>query len=392
MKYIYVFFVLIVLSACDKQSHVHDEVGHESTTDGDAHAEEGLHLSAQQMETIGLEFGEFSNIKISDYVKATGTLGLPPNSYMSVNAKAEGFIRDSRMVIPGQYIKKGSLICMLENPAFIEKQENYLKLNAELIFLRKELDRQKLLAKENAGIERALEETTANVAMKEAELKSLESYLTYIGISPSNIGQKMVRRVPIYSPISGYISRIDFHNGVFVNPADKLMEIVDETHLHLELDVFEKGISQVKKGQKISYTMPAMGDDVYEGEVHVLGKEFDVNKKTVRIHGHLEGKRPHFIKELFVEAKIWLNDQTVKALPEEAVVQDGSRQVIYVSTGKNEHGETEFAAKRVISGNTADGFVSVRLVDQLDETDNIVVKGASFVHAQSKVGELEHEH
>ena len=79
----------------------------------------------------------------------------------------------------------------------------------------------------------------------------------------------------------------------------KIMEIVNENHLHLELDVFEQDISNIKVGQRISYNVPALGNSIYNGKIHVIGKEFNTVNKTVRIHGHLEGKRPKFIKDLF---------------------------------------------------------------------------------------------
>ena len=42
--------------------------------------------------------------------------------------------------------------------------------------------------------------------------------------------------------MSGYITSVNMHNGMYVTPQQELMEIVDEKHLHLELDIFEKRI------------------------------------------------------------------------------------------------------------------------------------------------------
>ena len=192
--------------------------------------------------------------------------------------------------------------------------------------------------------------------------------------------------------MSGYISSINMHNGLYVTPQGELMEIVSEEHLHLELDVFEKDISKVKKGQRISYTVPALGNSVYEGEVHVIGKEFNTENKTVRIHGHLEKERPKFIKDLFIEAKIWLTDQTVQALPEKAIIKDGNESYIFITNAQPEGDEVKFGKLRVVPGVTDNGFTSVKLVDPLPERMKIVTEGAYFVYAQSKAGELEHEH
>ena len=201
-----------------------------------------------------------------------------------------------------------------------------------------------------------------------------------------------MQRIPIYAPMTGYITSIKMHNGMFVTPEMELMEIVNENHLHLELDVFEQDIANIEDGQRISYTIPALGSTIYEGEVNVIGKEFNTENKTVRVHGHLAEKRPKFIKDLFLEAKIWLNDQTVDALPEKSIIVDGESSYVYVANNQNMENELKFEALRVIAGTTDDGFTSVKLIDPIPEGMKIVTEGAYYVYAQSKAGELAHEH
>ncbi len=179
---------------------------------------------------------------------------------------------------------------------------------------------------------------------------------------------------------------------MYVTPEMELMEIVSENHLHLELDIFEKDIAEIKEEQRISYTVPALGNKVFGGDVHIIGKEFDRQNKTVRIHGHLDEDRPTFIKDLFVEAKIWLNDQTVQALPDEAIIKDGASSYIYVANDEIAGEEVAFEKVMVIPGTMDKGYTSVKLVNLIPEGMKIVTEGAFFVYAQSKAGELKHEH
>ncbi len=80
-----------------------------------------------QMETMDIGFGDFTNLKINDYVSATGTLDLPPNGYADVSARATGFVRNSRNYVEGDYVKKGATLGYLENPDFIDHQQRYLE-------------------------------------------------------------------------------------------------------------------------------------------------------------------------------------------------------------------------------------------------------------------------
>ncbi len=404
---ILVFALLFSLAACrhdhskeDEHSngvgqtsqHSHDDTPDSQTT-GAQHEQEHLHLTREQINTMNIAFGDFSSIKLNDFVSAPGTLGLPPNAYSSVSGKASGFIKDSNKYVEGSYVKKGVVMAYLENPEFIQQQQEYLEVSAELTYLRQELDRQQNLIDANAGVVKNLQKLQSEVNMKTATLKGIAKQLAYLGIyvadlSPDNI----VERIAIVAPMSGYITSIIMHNGMYVTPEMELMEIVTENHLHLELDVFEKDIASLKEGQKISYTVPALGNAVYQGEVHIIGKEFNTENKTVRVHGHLEKERPKFIKDLFIEAKIWLNDQTVQALPEEAIIKDGASFYIYVANDQEGGNEIKFEQIMAIPGTTDKGYTSVKLIDTIPKGMKIVTNGAYYVYAQSKAGELEHDH
>ena len=80
----------------------------------------------------------------------------------------------------------------------------------------------------------------------------------------------------------------------------------------------------------------------------------------------------------------------MQALPEEAILKDGTSSYLFV--GKENEEEVEFQKIGVIPGSTDQGFTSVQLINPVPEGMKIVTKGAYYVYAQSMAGELEHEH
>ena len=245
----------------------------------------------------------------------------------------------------------------------------------------------------NAGVTKNLQNAQAEVAVLDAKTQGLAKQLSFLGISTSNLSPSTIKQqIAIVAPMSGYISKINFHNGMYAQSSISLMDIISSEHLHLELDVFEKDIANIKKEQKISYTVPALGQTVYYGTVDVIGKEFNTNSKTIRVHGHLEGTKPTFLKDLFINAKIYLNNIESSALPEEAIIKDGANSFIYVANKKANDKEIEFEKIGVVTGATDNGFTAVKLIDTIPDEMQIVTKGAYYVYAQSKAGELEHEH
>lgn len=239
---------LLLLFSCGGGHTEGDGHNHGDEAEAGAHAGEGehqegeIHLTPEQIKTMNIQFGGVSQIKINDFVSATGTLGLPPNALTSVSAKASGFIKDSKKYVEGMYVKKGVVMAYLENPEFIQHQREYLETGAESTYLRQELERQQKLVEASAGVEKNLQKLQSEVGVKTATLKGIGKQLAYLGINVSALSpDNIVERIAIVAPMTGYITSIKMHNGMYVTPELELMEIVNEDHLHLELDVFEKG-------------------------------------------------------------------------------------------------------------------------------------------------------
>ena len=214
----------------EKEQHSEDD-GHGH---GEEHEEGEIHLTKEQIETMSIQFGDFSNVKINDFISTTGTLDLPPNAYSSLSAKADGFVKSTKKYVEGSYIKKGAIIGYLENPDFIQRQQTYLEVQAELTFLQQELNRQTKLVNANAGVEKKQQQLQSEVNAKTATLKGLAKQLSYLGITTTNLTpDNITERIAIVSPMSGYITSVKMHNGMYVTPQLDLMEIVNENHLHL---------------------------------------------------------------------------------------------------------------------------------------------------------------
>src|SRR3546814_17856665 len=83
-----------------------------------------------------------------------------------------------------------------------------------------------------------------------------------------------------------------------------MYELINTDHMHLELNVYENAIAGVKKGQSILFSVPSLGGERYQGEVFLVGKSFDMEPKTVKVHGHFNDMKHQFRSGLSVEAAI----------------------------------------------------------------------------------------
>lgn len=374
--------------------HAHDPAAEDAHDhEGEAGHEQEVHLTNQQIEAIGLQTGSFQEIKTGGFVKVNGVLDLPPDEYAAVTAPAPGYVKTTNgEFLIGSHVRRGTVLATLEHPDYIQMQQDYLEALARLEFQKLEVERQRTLNEAEAGALKKLQTAEAEYKVLTARREGLRQQLRYLGLSVDQIEQgKIMPTIALRAPITGFITALDIHRGKYVRPEEPLYEIVNNEHVHLELDVFEKDIARIEKGQRISFTVPSLGNEIFQGQVKLVGKSFNMENKTVRVHGHIEGKHPEFIRGLYLEAKIWTDAQTVSALPESAIVQEEGQHYIFVKMGM-ENGETTFKKVPVRTGITDGNMVAVTPLEPIAANAEVVVGGTFYLYASFNKGTHDHSH
>ena len=205
-----------------------------------------------------------------------------------------------------------------------------------------------------------------------------------IGISTQRLEEsgQVQGSISLSSPVNGYVSKVAVNLGKLITPNDLLFEVVDNSHTHLELQVFAKDLSKIKEGQLIECSMPGSGE-VYAGEVHLVGKMIDLESKTAMVHGHFEKEPTPLAPGTFMQATLFTNGKEVWAVPETALVRQGNEAFIFI---KSKDGFEKMAVKTGLSG---DGFVEIMDMD-FSENKEIALAGAYYLNGSD--GEIESGH
>jgi cobalt-zinc-cadmium efflux system membrane fusion protein len=425
MKSILYSFILISVLFFQCSEPAGEEQEHHEEGAEETHNENGVELSRVQVASAGLGYGTFDSLNISGFINANGILDLPPQNIAAVSAPMAGTVKKANKLV-GNYVEKGTVLAVLEHPEYIKLQEEYLNQLTQLNFLQAEYERQRQLDSAAVTAKKQFQQVTANYRSAQARKQALEKQLLYLGLSPNWVAQgNITSSISLRAPISGYITQQNVHNGQFVTAEQEIYELVDNEHMHLELNIFEQDIFNVNVGQPIRFTVPSIGGEVYEGEVFLVGKSFDPDSKTVKVHGHIKGEHDKFIRGLYVEAKVYTGEQRVLALPEEAVVEDEGKSFIFIlnpeaaeehsEEAAHEHEEAEHAEEahaeaghgqeeaghehgitfqrvQVATGTKDQGYTTITELPRLPAGTRIVTRGAYYLLAEMKKGEGGHHH
>ncbi|MFN6945892.1 MAG: efflux RND transporter periplasmic adaptor subunit [Cytophagaceae bacterium] len=260
--------LVIAIAGCNRAE--------KQTNSAETHTEkeesiEYVTLTPTQIETVGIALGSFDTIAIKNLVKANGVLDLPPQNRATVTNILGGLITKIN-VIQGDRVKKGEVLAFIENPEILKIQQNYLEARTQLEYAKQEYLRQKELFEERIVAGKKFQAAEAEYKVSKTLVSSLESQLRQLGISPASVGGgNMIRQVPVTSPITGFVHRIEVNTGAYAEPARPLFEIVDNHHIHVDLQVYERDIHKVKEGQTVYFTLRGDTTEQYTAEIFSVG-------------------------------------------------------------------------------------------------------------------------
>lgn len=344
-------------------------------------------VSAAQQQAAGIELGTFERQNMSTEVQANGSVEVPPQSRAAITAILGGYVQTVN-VLPGQHVAAGAVIATLRSPEYLTLQQTYLQSKAKVRFLAEDLERQRILDVEDVGAKRKLQMARADYASEQATLRTTAAQLRLLGISLARLDAGTIASaVPLTTPIAGYVKSVNINPGEFVNPQDPLAEVLNRDDLHLELKVFEKDVALVKPGQLILFKVQNTGrEEELKARVFLVGKAFDDNARTVRVHAHMEPERSDLLPGQFVAARIQTAGARVRTLPEGALIQAGDLSYIFQRVG-TDSGRTVFRRVKVRAGQPQHGDVAVTILDPLADTTNLVRRGAYFLDAELRKGD-----
>ena len=367
MKNLYILLFSLVLVACGNS-----EKSLETTVETETVSNE-LDITKQQFEGEKMAFGTFTEHAFPETVKANGMIDVPPHNKSSVTSFIGGYVTKTPLLI-GDRVKKGQLLITLENPEFVEIQQNYLEVSEQLNYLKSEFTRQKTLYDENITSQKNFLKAESTYKSSLAKYNGLRKKLQMLNINPTSVEQGNISStINLYAPIAGYVTKVNISNGTFVSPSDIVMEIVDTDHIHLELSVFEKDILKIKKDQDILFTIPEASDSIYKAEVHLVGTTINENTRRVKIHGHIEEGQTQFIVGMFTEADIIINNTNRMALPKEAIIH--VEDDFYVLILKNKTAfEFHLEKIKIEKGIETEDFVEILNTDVLIDKQ-ILIRG-----------------
>jgi cobalt-zinc-cadmium efflux system membrane fusion protein len=358
----YIISTILLLSSC---SHKNKEAEKEPVTaDGNI-----ITLTASQIKNAGIVTGSLDQKPIAAVLKINGKIDVPPQNMVSVSVPLGGYLKTTKL-LPGMHVSKGEVIAVMEDQQYIQLQQEYLMTKSKLTYSQLEYERQKDLNQSKASSDKVFQLATAELSSLQITLRALFEKLQLIGINPASVTPNNISRsINVYSPINGFVTKVNVNIGKYVSPTEVLFEMVNPEDIHLNLLVFEKDVDKLFIGQQVTAFTNNDPAKKYSCKILLIGKEIGEERNT-QVHCHFEQYDKTLIPGTYMNAEIAVRSRNSFVLPEDAIVRFENKQYAFVKKT-----DTQFEMTLVETGNTENGFTEILQADQLAK-EKFVTRGA----------------
>lgn len=182
--------------------------------------------------------------------------------------------------------------------------------------------------------------------LKEGDEVSKDQTISYI--KKDEVGV-VYEPAPVPSTIDGVIGRIYQDPGADVNPQTPIALVVNQKKVRIQLDMPEKYISQIYKGQKVAVKVETYPDRLFYGHVERISPVVERGSKTSVIEAIADNPSGALKSGMFCEARVFLREaKNALSIPLASISYKGNTPYIYVLDESN-HKVKEMKAELGVS-------------------------------------------
>jgi len=377
----YLFFICAALSiaACGEHKSEEDQASKkEEVTDTSS-----VMLSPQQLKTAAVEVGTPEETSLSGTIRLQGTIDVPPQSTVSVSFPLGGYLKRTDL-LPGMHVKRGQVLGVLQDMQFIQLQQDYLSAKEHFKVATNEFKRHQELNASKATSDKIFQQSRAEMETQRINVQALAEKLELIGINPRGLtASNISKSINIFSPIDGFVAKVNVNIGKYTSPTDVLFELVNPKDIHLALNVFEKDVNQLSIGQRVLAYKNDNHETKYEAEIILISKNLDQDRMAT-VHCHFENFDSSLLPGMFMNAEVEVHDKKALTVNEEAIVRwqnnfyvfteekAGNFKMTKVTPGNHANGKEQFEAAGITSSTrlvTKNAYVLLMKMKNSGEAD-----------------------
>ncbi len=321
-------------------------------------------IAPERLQSIGVTFEEAKKRPLERVIRTVGRVEVDERRLARVNLKFDGWIENLRVSALGDHVKKDEILFTIYSPELVATQEEYLLALQSV----KELGESEFpeVARGAADLLEATRRRFALWDVPSYHIRELEET------------GKVLRTLPVHSPITGTVIRMQARAGTYVTPGMELYLIADLSQVWIFADIYEYELPYIRVGQEATVTLSY--DPSFKQQAHVgfIYPTLDPKTRTAKVRFELENPGEKLKPEMYANVHLTIPLGVRLAVPRDAVLDTGERQIVFVH-----HGGGTLEWRMVQLGVRAEGLVEV--LKGIKEGEHVVTSANFLIDSESQL-------
>jgi Cu(I)/Ag(I) efflux system membrane fusion protein len=322
-------------------------------------------ISPQRQQLIGLRTARVERRNLDRTIRTVGVVEYDERRVAHIHTKVTGWIETLQVDFTGELVEEGQQLLEIYSPELVSTQEEYLLA----------LRARGSLGNSRFDVVRESSESLLQATRRRLELWDIPDAQI---MALEEMGEPF-KRLPIYSPIRGFVIHKAAYEGMHVNPNTELYTIADLREVWITADIYEYELPLIEVGQRAEVTLPYFPGERFVGRVDYIYPYLEGETRTAK--ARLVFDNPEWKLKPDMYANVVLTAELGEGLviPEDAVIDTGVRQVAFRALPGG-----HFQPVEVQTGFKVGDWVQV--LSGLEEGEEIVTGAAFLVDSESRLG------
>ena len=284
-------------------------------------------------------------------VQATGILQFDERRLETVTTKVPGWIEQLAVAATGDPVKRGQVLAEIYTPDLVASEEEYL-----------------IAARMGGAMSAASAQRLRALDIPDEEIDRLRRT------------GRSARRIAVVAKADGVVIDKPVQEGMRVDAGEALYKTADLSDMWLIAQVQEQDLGTIQPGQLARAIFVAFPGRTFEGKVDFIYPSLSAETRTARVRIVLPNADGALRAAMYANVQIdgSSGGAPVLSVPNSAVLDSGTRQVVLVARG-----EGRFEPRAVRLGVHGDDWVQV--LNGIKPGDRVVVGANFLIDAESNL-------
>jgi Cu(I)/Ag(I) efflux system membrane fusion protein len=305
-----------------------------------------VEIPPDKQQLIGLKTATVTTRALQRTIRTVGRIEIDERRLATIAPKFEGWIEKLYVDYTGKQVKKGEPLAEVYSPELFSTEQEFLsilkwKAAAPQAGV-KDDETTRLLSRDSDAIIDAARQRLRLMDIGDEQIREIEA-----------TGRAM-KTLTLVSPMDGTVIQKSAVSGMRFMPGEKLFDIADLSSVWIVADIYENELSLVREGDTARISLNDLPGREFSARIEYIAQTLSGETRTAKVRLSMPNPEGRLKPQMFTNVELKVNLGKRLVVPDDAVLDSGTRQIVYVDKG-----DGNFELREVKLGFRAEGFREV---------------------------------